>query len=170
MTDPNAVAPEGLNHKVTTEEPFQVIVPAHLQDLKEGDLPENQRVAVLDQIAVFREAAARKEREKKALEGKEDRKPEQQRGVADYGYGNRAFHHSAPAPANGPHGQHTPGGRRDPQGYNEPVAFVRAQAAEAKVESTRTDEEEEELRLARKARERDHALRDVSHDRNVAID
>lgn len=42
------------------------------------------------------------------------------------------------------------------------MPFVRAKAPEAKVESSRTDQEEEELRLARKARERDHALRDVS--------
>jgi hypothetical protein len=42
------------------------------------------------------------------------------------------------------------------------VAFVKAQAAESKLESNRTDEEEEELRLARRARERDQALREVS--------
>lgn len=176
MTDPNAVAPEGIAPKIT-EEPFQVVVPAHLQDLREGDLPEGQRVAVLDQISLFRETAARKEREKKARELEQERRGEQHRPltVADYGYGTRPFHHGGQAPqagsAHGPGGNrqqqqqaHGPAanGKRDPQGYSEPVAFVKAQAAEAKVESTRTDEEEEELRLARRARERDQALREVS--------
>jgi hypothetical protein len=133
LTDPNAVAPPGISK---VNEPFHVIVPAHLQDLKEGDLPENQRVAVLDQIAVFREAAARKEREKKTFEKKEPH--------SDYGYGSRSLP------------------RAQAQGYEQPAPFVRAQAPETKVESSRTDQEEEELRLARKARERDHALRDVS--------
>jgi hypothetical protein len=186
MTDPNAIAPEGIAPKIT-EEPLQVIVPAHLQDLREGDLPEGQRVAVLDQISLFRENAARKEREKKARELEQERRGEQHRPLttADYGYGTRPFQHSGPAPnAQGSqqqhHGQHVnnrygqgssqgqahgasqANGTRDPQGYSQPVPFVKAQAAESKLESNRTDEEEEELRLARKARERDQALREVS--------
>jgi hypothetical protein len=38
----------------------------------------------------------------------------------------------------------------DPQGYDKPVNFVKGQTAEAKGESERTDEEEEELRLQKK--------------------
>jgi hypothetical protein len=181
MTDPNAIAPEGVAPEITRE-PLQVIVPAHLQDLREGDLPEGQRVAVLDQISLFRETAARKEREKKARELEAERRGEQHRPLttADYGYGTRPFGHHGTGPSpnannTSQHGQYgnnryqqgqahgaQANGRKDPQGYSEPVAFVKAQAAESKLESNRTDEEEEELRLARRARERDQALREVS--------
>jgi RNA-binding protein 25 len=124
-----------------------VIVPAHLQDLKEGDLPEEQRVVVLDQIAIFRENAARREREKKHMEDEKEkyqvqdqRAPSRRESQRQWG----AAHSS-----------------QDPQGYQHPVAFVRPQIAEAKGEGARTDEEEEEVRVQRGHRERDAALRDV---------
>lgn len=150
-------------------------MPAHLQDLKEGDLPEGQRVAVLDQIAVFREASARKERQKKLFEQGEELVKAQQAqssnykkppNVQDYGYGNRAFvppsqssNSRQPPQING---NASGRGARDPQGYSKPVNFQPAQSAEAKVDSGRTDEEEEEIRLMKKAREKEAALRDVS--------
>jgi RNA-binding protein 25 len=169
-----------------------VVVPAHLQDLKEGDLPEEQRVQVLDQIAVFRENAARREREKKAMEEEKERFKAQQAaqgppgrsgaGVrqagseSEYGYGNRVFAKPnqnqrdgkafMPSPntqqqqnGSGPSRQH---GDRDPQGYGDPVAFVKAQAPESKEQSDRTDEEEEMLRQQRIQRDKGLALREVS--------
>ncbi|KAG8901365.1 hypothetical protein FRB99_005375 [Tulasnella sp. 403] len=42
----------------------EYIVPAHLKDLQEADLPENQRGIVLSEIAQFRERAMKKEKEK----------------------------------------------------------------------------------------------------------
>jgi len=169
----------------------QVVVPAHLQDLREGDLPEEQRVVVLDQIAIFRENAARREREKKIMEDEKERfKAMEARNAAGssgtrappsntegYGYGNRALARGQQAPQRqwGAPQQRSPqqqspqqngGGpgrksSRDPQGYAEPVAFVRPQTAEAKGESERTDEEEEDMRRQLRDRERDEALRDV---------
>lgn len=180
--------------------PMQVIVPAHLQDLKEGDLPENQRVMVLDQIAGFRESSMRFDREKKRQEEEKERYKSMggssqpyQPGPSDYGYGNRALSHnhqqqhqreqqqqqqqqqrSRPGqqtPHNGPQasgsgGQGSHAAReRDPQGYSDPVNFVRAKEAQSKVESDRTDEEEEQLRQQFRDRERDAALREVRHTR-----
>lgn len=188
LTDPNAPPPKDFQPTAGGLEPINVVVPAHLQDLKEGDLPENQRVQVLDQIAVFREQAARREREKQKLDvAKERQKLEEiaanPRGTStsNYGYGNRALENDRKAMEDSrnrrksawdqqhvsPNDQRNAASpvavkRGDPQAYDKPVGFVKPQAAEAKGESERTDEEEEELRLQRKARERDHALREVS--------
>lgn len=182
LTDPNAPPPKDFNSNPGGLEPINVVVPAHLQDLKEGDLPENQRVAVLDQISMFRESAARREREKQKLDvAKERQKLEEiaanPRGTStsNYGYGNRGLESDRRRKSAWDQQNPSPNDRRDvasaspvaikrgdPQGYDKPVGFVKPQAAEAKGESERTDEEEEEMRLQRKARERDHALRDVS--------
>lgn len=40
------------------------IIPPHLHDLQEADLPETQRGLVMTEIAQFRERAAKREREK----------------------------------------------------------------------------------------------------------
>ncbi|KAK7448884.1 hypothetical protein VKT23_001385 [Stygiomarasmius scandens] len=40
------------------------VIPPHLHDLQEADLPENQRGLVISEIAQFRERAAKREREK----------------------------------------------------------------------------------------------------------
>ncbi|OCF75290.1 hypothetical protein I204_04143 [Kwoniella mangroviensis CBS 8886] len=202
LTDPNAQHPDGPAKQGGGDSPLQVIVPEHLQDLKEGDLPENQRVAVLDQIAIFRVAAAKREKEKKAIEDERERyrimqQQQQQRtpmANANYGYGNNRGlakqqqqawqnqNQNQPSP-NTPLGQQTPQSQqngagpsraRDPQAYDKPVGFVAAQSAEGKVDSGRTDEEEEELRRQRKQREKDIALRDaerrVEHRERIRIE
>ncbi|EIW72718.1 hypothetical protein TREMEDRAFT_13947, partial [Tremella mesenterica DSM 1558] len=150
LTDPNAVRPEGLPEPAGNKSPLNVVVPAHLQDLKEGDLPEEQRVAVLDQIAIFRENAARREREKKRLEEEKERfKAVQPR--------------EGPTGPRGPAAQQQPGPSAygyDPQGYQDPVAFVKPQSAQGKDVSDRTDEEEEEIRRKRRKQEADALMRD----------
>lgn len=175
LTDPNAPRPPELGD-APAGQPVEVVVPAHLQDLKEGDLPEGQRVAVLDQIAVFREASARRDREKKRTEDEKERFKAAQNmdpTTVDYGYGsNRGLqaqikkertwgspHNQTATPQ---HQQQQHNGRaHDPQGYDTPVSFVKAQAV-GKEQSERTDEEEEQLRQQRKVRDRDNALREVS--------
>ncbi|WVW80454.1 hypothetical protein I302_102436 [Kwoniella bestiolae CBS 10118] len=208
LTDPNAQHPDAPAKQGGGggDSPLQVIVPEHLQDLKEGDLPENQRVAVLDQIAIFRVAAAKREKEKKAIEDERERYRMMQQQQANrtpavnpnanYGYGNNRSlakqqqqawqnqnqHQSPITPQQGQQtpvpGQQQNGAGpsrvRDPQGYDKPVGFVAAQSAEGKVDSGRTDEEEEELRRQRKQREKDIALRDaerrVEHRERMRID
>ena len=191
LTDPNAAPPPGLPRPAGGRSPIEVVVPAHLQDLKEGDLPEDQRVVVLDQIAIFRENAARRERDKKKIDEEKERfKAKEaaasasrgQPSTAGYGYGNRALtkdhpHTQTPQrqwgqPQSSP--QENGSGSKDrrghdPQGYDKPVPFVKAQQAEGKGESERTDEEEEESRRQRRNRERDHALREVSEYRTKGI-
>nr|XP_018265023.1 uncharacterized protein I303_03205 [Kwoniella dejecticola CBS 10117]OBR87181.1 hypothetical protein I303_03205 [Kwoniella dejecticola CBS 10117] len=190
LTDPNAQHADAPTKTSGGDSPLQVIVPAHLQDLQEGDLPENQRVAVLDQIAIFREASARREKEKKAIEDEKERfrimqqhqnQNQNQRtpmgNNSNYGYGNQR------AGPGGGQGQQTPQQNgngagpsrvRDPQGYDKPVGFVPAQSAEGKVDSGRTDEEEEDLRRQRRQREKDIALRDaerrVEHRERLRIE
>jgi hypothetical protein len=141
--------------------PIQVIVPAHLQDLKEGDLPEDQRVAVLDQIAIFRENAARREREKKVSDEDRERFKNMPSSHVGYGYGARAFSKQEPVKAPERASASKPISK-DPQGYSDPVSFIRPETAEGKNESERTDEEEEAVRQQRRERERALALRDVS--------
>jgi RNA-binding protein 25 len=156
-------------------------------------LPENQRVMVMDQIAVFRENAARKERAKKQQEEEAElarfnapsyKKPT---NPAEYGYGTRAFSKTTPFQtpqqlqqqrgynSNDGNQSRTPnqqqsGRSADPQGYSKPVGFVKAQTAEAKVDSGRTDLEEEELRQMRIARDKEQALREVSDQIRLLID
>ncbi|ODO12075.1 hypothetical protein I350_00860 [Cryptococcus amylolentus CBS 6273] len=184
LTDPNAQHPDGSS---AAAQDSHVIVPPHLQDLQEGDLPEDQRVAVLDQIAIFRENAAKREREKKLMEEEKERfKAQQNQGQGGYGrqqsqsqgqnhYGNRGSGRQQEPPMRqfgtpqgrdsaGPSrtfGSRDQGQQRDPQAYDKPVNFVAAQTVEGKVESGRTDEEEEEFRRAAKQRDLDIALRDA---------
>ncbi|WVN85529.1 uncharacterized protein L203_100676 [Cryptococcus depauperatus CBS 7841] len=181
LTDPNAQHPDGSAANLNGH--VEVFVPPHLQDLQEGDLPEEQRKAVLGQIAVFRESAAKREREKRLMEEEKERYKtmQQQQGAnrtpaatSGYGYGNRGLgkqqqqaemfknqHTPSPARQNsvtaGPSKQR----ERDPQAYDKPLSFVKAQTAETKAESGRSDEEEEELRRQKIQREKDIALRDA---------
>ncbi|WVQ71288.1 hypothetical protein IAR50_000814 [Cryptococcus sp. DSM 104548] len=184
LTDPNAQHPDGSS---AAAQDAHVVVPPHLQDLQEGDLPEDQRVAVLDQIAVFRETAAKREREKKLMEEEKERFKAQQsqggygngrqqpQGQGQTPYGNRGMGRQQEPPMRQfgtPQGRNGAGPsrqfgsrdqsqQRDPQAYDQPVNFVAAQTIEGKVESGRTDEEEEEFRRAAKQRELDIALRDA---------
>lgn len=193
IIEAHAPKPETSTRRGGGQSPITVIVPAHLQDLREGDLPENQRVAVLDQIAVFRENAARKERAKKALEEEQElakfnspvyKKPP---NAADYGYESRPFAQTKPFQApqqnsqqnqqqqqrgyndrsSGANHQNSRGA--DPQGYSKPVDFVKAKTAEGKVDSGRTDQEEEELRRMKIARDKEQVLREVCLDMDCML-
>jgi RNA-binding protein 25 len=145
----------------------------------------------LDQIAVFREASARRDREKKQAEDDRERFKAGQAmdsNTVDYGYGNsrglsnqlkkertwgNPNQNQAPNQQNhgqnqGPgqshgHGQNQNGRERDPQGYDQPVNFVKAQAPESKEQSDRTDEEDEQIRVQRREREKASALKEVGH-------
>lgn len=138
---------------------------------------------MLDQIAIFRENAARRERDKKYLEEeREQYKPGAPKASAlsAYGYGTRALPKAAETRAppgkkatNGTHGQgaqHTQreqgsyaahgANKADPQNYSEPVNFVRPETVEGKGSSERTDEEEEMIRQQRRERDKAMALRE----------
>ncbi|KIY52440.1 hypothetical protein FISHEDRAFT_35244 [Fistulina hepatica ATCC 64428] len=58
----NQVSQEAVEKGLIDKERF--VVPPHLHDLQEADLPETQRGLVISEIAQFRERAAKREREK----------------------------------------------------------------------------------------------------------
>jgi RNA-binding protein 25 len=154
------------------------VIPPHLHDLQEADLPETQRGLVISEIAQFRERAAKREREKMrdatanmgsaggpgmgmggsnvmgAPSGPKVRewgKPQQQQmaGERDRGYGKGA------------------------QGYGKPVGFVKAEDAGGATGSlgderhlagkgTKTDEELEAERKETRRKDEEVSFRDVS--------
>jgi hypothetical protein len=62
VADINQVQQDAANSGLIDKEKY--IIPPHLHDLQESDLPETQRGLVMTEIAQFRERAAKREREK----------------------------------------------------------------------------------------------------------
>ncbi|KAJ3521934.1 hypothetical protein NMY22_g12103 [Coprinellus aureogranulatus] len=62
LADINKIQQEAANNGLIDKEKY--IIPPHLHDLQESDLPETQRGLVMTEIAQFRERAAKREREK----------------------------------------------------------------------------------------------------------
>jgi hypothetical protein len=152
------------------------VIPPHLHDLQEADLPETQRGLVISEIAQFRERAAKREREKMrdnirdnpplvpgAPSGPKVRewgKPQGQPQVA-----------SPQQPGRGPTGA-PQGYGKGAQGYSKPVGFVKADDGVAAMgamgderqlagKTTKTDEELEAERKEGRRREEDDSFRDV---------
>ncbi|KAJ9125126.1 hypothetical protein QFC22_000080 [Naganishia vaughanmartiniae] len=138
------------------------VVPDHLRDLDESELPENQRNVVMGQIASFREASARRDAEKK----RHDENMEARRQAIDRPAGpagqNNGQQMRQWGSSSGPYnqGQQMRPIGNGPQSYNQPVGFVKAETAEAKAETERTDEEAERIRLEEQQRQKVHQLRE----------
>lgn len=149
------------------------VIPPHLHDLQEADLPETQRGLVISEIAQFRERAAKREREKlrdvreslppmplapsgpKAREWGKSQNPQQAQG-------------SPPTPGRGQHGY-----GKGAQGYSKPVGFVKAEDSGTAAgvldddrhlvgKISRTDEELETERKEARRRDEEVSFRDVS--------
>ncbi|KAJ9108756.1 hypothetical protein QFC21_000076 [Naganishia friedmannii] len=143
------------------------VVPDHLRDLDESELPENQRNVVMGQIASFREASARRDAEKKRqdenMEARRQASAMQGDGAA---YGRPGANNGQQmrqwGSSSGPNhqGQQMRPIGNGPQSYNQPVGFVKAETAEAKPETERTDEEAERMRLEEQQRQKGHMLRE----------
>ncbi|KAF8150367.1 hypothetical protein K438DRAFT_1910390 [Mycena galopus ATCC 62051] len=107
------------------------VVPPHLHDLQEADLPETQRGLVISEIAQFRERAAKREREKM-----------------------RELQAQIPQPGSGGMG-------KGAQGYNKPVDFVRERERDQEPKRrTQTDEELEADRKENRRRDEEVSFRD----------
>lgn len=126
------------------------VIPPHLHDLQEADLPENQRGLVISEIAQFRERAAKKEREK-------------QREVLQ-----QAWTMGRESPVATPPRQNVGWGQRQPSSQTPPArpaerqgsaSFVRE--AETPKAAEKTDEEMERERRDQRAREEHDSFRDV---------
>ena len=62
LADIHKVSQEAADNGLIDKEKY--VIPPHLHDLHEADLPETQRGLVMTEIAQFRERAAKREREK----------------------------------------------------------------------------------------------------------
>lgn len=130
------------------------VIPPHLHDLQEADLPETQRGLVISEIAQFRERAAKREREK----------------MRDVQQTTATILANAPSGPKmrewGKGSSGSPGSRqgfgKGPQGYSKPVPFVKAGGETPEEDerrsrsSSRVNKTDEELEQERKeARRRD---------------
>lgn len=167
MRDPNAdlnsIIPAAAAPNVSdAAKDTGVEVPDHLKDLDAEELPENQRVVVLDQIAMFRVQALNKEEERK----RKDAILNSRSGGSNNG-----------PPGPGGNQMRQWGGRDQgvrpigdgPQGYNQPVGFVRAQTMEGRQGEERTDAEAEQIRQEEKQRRLEDDYRNVGRCRNSEI-
>lgn len=160
----------------TTE---QNIIPPHLRDLQENDLPENQRGLVISEIALFRERAAKREKDKANAE-RDKHNIGRSAGVGGFsGAGNmssvpsgpkeRVWGRPAAAGARQPSSSHQnppqqSGWGDGAQGYNKPVGFVKGESADQSRlagGNEKTDEELERDRREARRREEDESFRDV---------
>lgn len=132
------------------------VIPPHLHDLHEADLPETQRGLVISEIAQFRERAAKKERERqRALPATINAlAPPQSPQIPGGPNGNRREWGKPEGMGGRAFGQDAQ------QGYGKPVGFVKE--ASAPAGKTKTDEEAEAERKEARRREEEDSFRDVS--------
>ncbi|KAF8671400.1 PWI domain [Rhizoctonia solani] len=147
LTDPSALPQEQ-----TPEKSNEVIIPPHLQDLQEQDLPEEQRGLVLSEISLFRERSARRDKPPQVVA----RQPQRQ----ESGGGTRTWGQPQQDKEKGEsHGL-----------ASKPIGFVQATrdkdkekqepASKTPGEPEKTDEEREKERLEARRRDEDNSFRD----------
>jgi hypothetical protein len=170
----NRKSQDAANNGLIDKEKY--VIPPHLHDLQEADLPETQRGLVISEIAQFRERAAKREREKmrdvrdnipsipgapSGPKAREWGKPQQQQPQQQL----------SPKSSQTPTKQ--PGYGKGAQGYSKPVGFVKAEDGGAATgsldanrqlagKSTKTDEELEADRKEARRRDEEVSFRDVS--------
>ncbi|KAA1472209.1 hypothetical protein DENSPDRAFT_872040 [Dentipellis sp. KUC8613] len=131
------------------------VIPPHLHDLQEADLPETQRGLVISEIAQFRERAAKREREK--MRDVKQALPAAPSGPKVREWGKPQQGPGAPQPA---------ALGKDALGYSKPVGFVKAESREENGErqlagkTTKTDEELEAERKEARRRDEENSFRD----------
>ncbi|KAJ7749561.1 hypothetical protein DFH07DRAFT_828886 [Mycena maculata] len=135
----------------STSEKEKYVIPPHLHDLQEADLPETQRGLVISQITQFRERAAKREREQM----RELQQQQQQPGRAPSGPKMREWGRPKEDQQQQPRDQ---GFGKGAQGYNKPVDFVRER--ETRKAPTQTDEELEAERKEGRRRDEEVSFRD----------
>lgn len=133
------------------------VIPPHLHDLQEADLPETQRGLVISEIALFRERSAKRERERMIRE-------QPSATLVPAGPKQREWGKSQTGPYQTPQ----QGIGKGPQSYDKPVGFVKGSDEGGSLASRiqKTDEELEEERREARRRDEDNSFRDVStqHD------
>jgi RNA-binding protein 25 len=151
------------------------VIPPHLHDLQEADLPETQRGLVISEIAQFRERAAKREREK-MRDNIRDNPPlvlgaPSGPKVREWGKPQGQPQAASPQqPGRGTLGVPQQGYGKGAQGYSKPVGFVKAEDGTAAKsderqmagKATKTDEELEADRKEGRRRDEEISFRDVS--------
>jgi RNA-binding protein 25 len=169
VADINRMSQDAANNGLIDKEKY--VIPPHLHDLHEADLPETQRGLVISEIAQFRERAAKREREKLrdvrdsipmtgAPSGPKIRewgKPQQQSAQQQQA-------HATVSSSQPPKQQ---GFGKGAQGYSKPVGFVKAEDGDSggrhmPGKGTKTDEELEAERKESRRRDEEVSFRDVS--------
>ncbi|KAJ7139400.1 hypothetical protein C8R44DRAFT_605082 [Mycena epipterygia] len=136
----------------STSEKEKYVVPPHLHDLQEADLPETQRGLVISEIAQFRERAAKREREK-MRELQQQQQPGVPSGPKMREWGRPKEEQQQPSQDQGM--------GKGAQGYNKPVDFVREQREPKRPHAqTQTDEELEAERKEGRRRDEEVSFRD----------
>ncbi|KAJ3556756.1 hypothetical protein NM688_g1840 [Phlebia brevispora] len=165
LADINKTSQEAANNGLIDKERY--VIPPHLHDLQEADLPETQRGLVMTEIAQFRERAAKREREKMrdvqaAVPSILQQAPQ---GPKQREWGKPQLG-SPPPPAKGPSAFRT-----GPQSYSKAPGFVKAEEGRAStpgddrgasVKPAKTDEELEQERKEARKRDEENSFRDVS--------
>lgn len=137
------------------------VIPPHLHDLQEADLPETQRGLVMTEIAQFRERSAKREREKMR---------DLKQGMPVLGAPSGPKMREWGKPQNQIQGSPQPGKAvgKGPQSYDKPVGFVKAGGSPVPDErglvgkTNKTDEELEGERREARRRDEEASFRDVS--------
>ncbi len=162
LADIHRVSQEATSNGLLDKEKY--VIPPHLHDLQEADLPETQRGLVISEIAQFRERAAKREREK--MRDVRDSIPVLSNVPS--GPKAREWGKSQGQPGSSPVSSKHPGFGKGAQGYNKPVGFVKSEedshaADEAQAAKNKTDEELEAERKEARRMEEELSFRDVSH-------
>ncbi|PPQ65885.1 hypothetical protein CVT26_000905 [Gymnopilus dilepis] len=148
VADINKVSQEAANNGLIDKEKY--IIPPHLHDLQEADLPETQRGLVISEIAQFRERAAKREREKMRDVRQSIPNLSAPSGPKSREWGKPQGGHDSPK---------AEGFGKGPQGYGKPVGFVKAEDSKAgrdplSVDPDKTNKTDEELEADRKEQRR----------------
>jgi RNA-binding protein 25 len=161
VADINRVSQDAANNGLIDKEKY--IIPPHLHDLQEADLPETQRGLVISEIAQFRERAAKREREK--MRDVRESIPSVMgapSGPKAREWGKPQNRQTSPQASSKAFG-------KGPQGYNKPVGFVKADDGDAGRDSVseerqlqpRTDEELEAEKKELRRQEEEISFKDV---------
>ncbi|KAI0076712.1 hypothetical protein K474DRAFT_1684653 [Panus rudis PR-1116 ss-1] len=153
LQDINKKSQEAADSGLIDKEKY--VIPPHLHDLQEADLPETQRGLVMTEIAQFRERAAKREREK--MRDVQAALPT----VLGAPSGPKQREWGKPQLSQGPSGK---GFGKGAQGYSKPVGFVKEGGASPSVDDraskTKTDEELEAERKEARRRDEENSFRD----------
>ena len=166
LKDINKKSAEAASNGLLDREKY--VIPPHLHDLQEADLPETQRGLVMTEIAQFRERAAKREREKMR-----DVREQMPNILAAAPSGPKVREWGKPQaasqlPPDSPVG--AKGFGKGAQGYSKPVGFVKAEEGsrtpgsdrQSSVRPGKTDEELEQERKEARRRDEENSYRDVS--------